>query len=62
MWAIIYIGWKWLWLPLLIILGLIISILLWGAIAFAYVKIRHHSGISLTDNLDKEQAAPRLDH
>jgi uncharacterized membrane protein len=58
--SIVFTGWKWLWIPLLGLVSLVVLLFLASMLYFLYVKFIRHSSGSLTENLDKEEAMPRI--
>src|SRR4051812_47942842 len=58
--SIVFTGWKWLWIPLLALVSLVALIFLTSILYFVYIKFVRHSSGSLTENLDKEEAMPRI--
>ena len=58
--CLVFIGWKWLWIPLLVIFGMVFFIFMMSILYFLYAKFIRASDAPLTENLDKEEAMPRI--
>jgi hypothetical protein len=56
--CIVFSGWKWLWIPLLVLVSLVALLFLVSMSYFVYMKYIRHSSGHLTENLDKEEAMP----
>jgi len=62
MWATAFTGWKWVGIPLLVLVGLVVCLFLVSILYFVYAKYVRRPDALLTENLDKEEAMPPRAH